>query len=282
MSAGPSCSKQAAEHFNFRHPTASQVNKGNSMRHWISSILRGKRGGGASKVVPAKPQPEVIQLAGVNAEYVYLKKVKCRSCGADTSALRRGSDGPHDLAYEGDQMVPGTMHDFWTIFCNACGATRELTIAVPLPTGRIDFKVNESYTDEKGGRSASVTINGREHKVVAIPTREEAKKRFAGQAFDRKSIRQEVLKKAFDSINLEKDLLKLIQKPRFILAQNDLNVTEFIAVYFALCMELAKKKQPGATKLTVGMEESVVRLFNEPHSRGALDGALDLLLRGDD
>jgi hypothetical protein len=151
-----------------------------------------------------------------------------------------------------------------------------------LPTGRIDFKVNESYTDEKGGRSASVTINGREHKVVAIPTREEAKKRFAGQAFDRKSIRQEVLKKAFDSINLEKDLLKLIQKPRFILAQNDLNVTEFIAVYFALCMELAKKKQPGATKLTVGMEESVVRLFNEPHSRGALDGALDLLLRGDD
>jgi hypothetical protein len=173
------------------------------------------------------------------------------------------------------------MHDYWTIFCNACGMTRELTLAVPQPD-KVMFELTEPTREENGRQTMTAEIDGREVKIQAMPTCEAIRQRFAGQKFDTKSIRQPVIKEVYDRLNVDKNLILAIKKPRILLALGDLNITEFFTLYFALCMELAKKKNPGGTRITVGVEDSVVQLLNEPNSQAALEKALDVLLRGDD
>ena len=54
---------------------------------------------GRPSISPKKLQPEIVRLADVPAEYVYLKRVKCRSCGGSTSGSRHGAEYQNDATY---------------------------------------------------------------------------------------------------------------------------------------------------------------------------------------
>jgi hypothetical protein len=243
------------------------------MRRLIRSILN--KTGGGSNVSRSEPQPEIIRLHDIPAEYAYLKKAKCRSCGGPTSASRLGSEAQNDFVYQDGRFVSGTMHDFWTITCTTCGAKRKLTIAVPA------MDAGEVKIEDRNG-SKWVTIDNRELQLEVIPSWESVKKRFAGQVIDRRSIRQEAIKEVFDGLELDKNLERVIRNPRMLLALGDLSLSEFFGAYLALCMQLAMKKNPGASNLTVQVPESVMRALNEPESHEALEEGLDFLLGGDD
>ena len=121
------------------------------------------------------------------------------------------------------------MHDFWTIFCNACGRTREFTLAVPKPDKGM-FTITEPTREENGRLRMTAEIDGREVTIQATPTGEEVRQHFAGQKFDTKSIRQPIIEDAYNRLNVDKNLLVAIPKPRILLALGDLNITEFFAL----------------------------------------------------
>src|SRR5262249_305699 len=118
-------------------------------------------------------------------------------------------------------------------------------------------------------------------KLVEIPSRNAAKSRFAGQVIDLRNVRQEVIERVLDRLELDKNLARVIQRPRFLLALDNLSLSEFFFAYFVLCTRLAQNKNPGAERLTVQVPEPVMRAIHEPQSREALDQGLDFLL-GDD
>jgi len=113
---------------------------------------------------------------------------------------------------------------------------------------------------------------------AVIPDRETAKRRFAGQVLDFNAVRQEVVRRLVDRVSEGKDVPIVIQRPRLLLALEDLNLTEFFVVYFSLCARSALDKHTGGERLTVPVERSVLRALKEPNSKEAVEEGLKFLL----
>jgi hypothetical protein len=65
---------------------------------------------------------EIIQLPNVPAEYHYVQRQSCASCGQPVQGNRLGSRPSDD----------GRMHDIWDLTCTKCGATRRVVLSVPM------------------------------------------------------------------------------------------------------------------------------------------------------
>jgi hypothetical protein len=231
--------------------------------------LLGKLGGSSEAPRPSSTsKPEIVRLANTSSEYEYVKRVKCRACGGATSSYRRGSETAKSFSYEGGCFRRGTMHDFWVFTCKSCKLKRELAFEVPGPS--LEDLDNFSQQIDDGSI-----------KMVALPSADEARRRFAGQTIDKQSVRQEVIKDLMEKLDLERNLEKTISQPMFILAAADLNLTEFVHAYAVLCTRLAMKNHDGGKTLTVQLPKVVMRALAEPHSSEARNECLDFLLRDD-
>jgi hypothetical protein len=127
--------------------------------------------------------------------------------------------------------------------------------------------------------SADVSFKpGLRSTFATIPSPETVSKNFADQRVDPKSVRQEVIARVLDRFDLDRDVSKIIRKPRLLLAFDELNVTEFFAAYFAICIKMASNRSPGVYELTVLVPDTVMTALAEPESRDALERGLYFLL----
>jgi|HubBroStandDraft_6_1064221.scaffolds.fasta_scaffold172665_3 hypothetical protein len=230
--------------------------------YYIRSMLAKLFGRPSGAPKPARR--EILRLADVAAEYAYLRQAKCHSCGGSTLHARTGSEHQNDLTFQAGKWVGGTMHDFWTITCRRCGSVRQLTLAVPAPTELVNKILDGSV------------------ELLAVPDRDEIRKRFAGQAINLKTVRPDLIKQALDQLEEKGVFHKIFTYPRVVLAVADLTFSEFVSAYFGACYRLAIKKAVGSDHANLMVPESIYDAIGNPGSRATADRALEFLLSGDD
>lgn len=230
--------------------------------YYIRSILA--KFFGTPSGAPRTARREILRLADVAAEYTYLRQVKCHTCGGSTLHSRTGSEHQNDLTFQGGKWAGGTMHDFWTITCQRCGTVRQLTLAVPAPTELLNKILDGSV------------------EVLIVPDRAEVRKRFAGQAVDLKTVRQDLIKRALDQLEEKGAFHRIFTYPRVVLAVADLTFSEFVSAYIGACYRLAIKKAAGSDHANLMVPESIYDVIGDPGSRAIADQALEFLLSGDD